>query len=145
VCPFRPNASLNSRLFSRSVIIFRESLAAKYLGLMMKYSGWKFFSSDDFDRDALRALSALPADRLAGVGAALKTPRFVEWCGLYFYPICLVICIAFSAKLQLADMIVVILHRLDFRSPGRKRRAVKCCSHCCVSSREICFGFLLFG
>jgi hypothetical protein len=84
--PFRSHASLNCRLlyssFSLSVIIFRESLAAKYLGLMMKYSGWKFFSSDDFDRDALRALSALPADRLAGVGAALKTPRFAEWCGL---------------------------------------------------------------
>lgn len=74
---------------------------------MMKYSGWKFFSSDDFDRDVLRAMSSLPADRLAGVGAALKTPRFAEWCGLYFPP-CLVIRVSFSAKLPLSDIFVVI-------------------------------------
>ena len=58
----------------------RESLPAKFLALLMKHSGWKHFKSDDFDRDAVRALADLSADKLERCGGVLKQPRFAEWC-----------------------------------------------------------------
>lgn len=46
---------------------------------MMKFSGWRTFRSDDFDREVLRTLGDLPAEKLDGFATTLKTPRFADW------------------------------------------------------------------